>query len=146
MNDEIKENVNAARNEFDAVRLLHENGFYRTAIARLYYVCFYYIRAILLSKEMVFRSHRSVIAKFGEHFVNSGIFPASSGRLIRTLFEFRQVMAEILDAVFIPDLAWFNSGVEIATAILGDIDHRVAIFITVTSQQLPHPLRIGLRS
>jgi len=50
---------------------------------------FYAAEAILLTKDLKFSSHKSVISLFGEHFVKGGIFPSELGRDLSKAFDER---------------------------------------------------------
>lgn len=68
-----------------------ENGDYDFASSRAYYAAFYAMEAILLTKELSFSKHGSVIGAFNQHFIKPGVFPKDFSRLISKLFRERQV-------------------------------------------------------
>lgn len=57
--------------------------------------------AVLLTKDLKFSSHRSVISLFGEHFVKRGIFDQKLGRAISGAFEKRLIG----DYSFVPKIS-----------------------------------------
>jgi uncharacterized protein (UPF0332 family) len=71
--------------------LLLQDGDYESCVSRTYYAMFYCSQAALLTKNMTFSSHRSVIAAFGEHFIKTGVFPKQMGRELNRAFEKRQL-------------------------------------------------------
>jgi uncharacterized protein (UPF0332 family) len=72
-----------------SAKLLLDNGYYDPSISRSYYAMFYATEAILLTKNLKFSSHKSVISLLGEHFVRSGIFPSELGRDLSKAFDER---------------------------------------------------------
>ncbi|HEC96139.1 MAG TPA: HEPN domain-containing protein [Euryarchaeota archaeon] len=52
---------------------------------------FYCAQAMLLTKNLLFSSHKGVISAFGEHFVKTGVFPKEMGRELNRAFEKRQL-------------------------------------------------------
>lgn len=73
--DEIKEHIS--------------NGFYNTAVNRMYYACFYAVSALLVAHQIEVKSHEGTRQKFGQHFVLTGIVPKELGKFYRIIFEKR---------------------------------------------------------
>jgi uncharacterized protein (UPF0332 family) len=71
--------------------LLFRDGDYESCVSRTYYAMFYCAQAALLTRDLTFSSHKSVIAAFGEHFVKTGVFPKQMGRELNRAFEKRQL-------------------------------------------------------
>ncbi len=67
-----------------------EQGFWNTAINRMYYACFYAIGALLLKHGTEVSSHPGVRQKFGEQFVKTGIIDKSLAKHFAELFDKRQ--------------------------------------------------------
>lgn len=57
--------------EVDALMQL---GFYATVVNRLYYACFHATKALLLSKEIIPKTHSGVVTMLHLHFVQSAKF------------------------------------------------------------------------
>ena len=70
--------------------LLCANGYYNTAVSRLYYACFYAAEALLLKNKIQTQTHSGVKTMFGMHFVATGKVPIAIGKTLSTLFEKRQ--------------------------------------------------------
>ena len=51
------------------VEVLMQNKFYSTAINRLYYACFHATQALLLTKDIIPKTHSGVITMLNKHFV-----------------------------------------------------------------------------
>ena len=66
-----------------------ENGFYNTAVNRMYYACYYAACAILIANNIITKSHDGVKQMLGLHYVTTGKIPANMGKLYSQLFEKR---------------------------------------------------------
>ena len=64
---------------------------FSSSVSRSYYAMFFLAEALLWTKGLTFRSHRGVIAAFGEHFIKTGLAPATLGRDLARAFEKRQL-------------------------------------------------------
>ena len=79
----------------NALDTLHEvkehisNGFYNTAVNRMYYACFYAVSALLIAHQIEVKSHDGTRQKFGQHFVLTGLVPKEFGKFYRMIFEKR---------------------------------------------------------
>ena len=92
--EERKEYVNyrieSAHKTFDAAKILAENGFWNSAVNRLYYSLFYAVNAILVANEILTKSHSATKSQFSLHFVKTGKFDKKYGKLLSELFDWRQ--------------------------------------------------------
>ncbi len=94
MTDEQRRDIVSYRME-NALNTLHEvkehisNGFYNTAVNRMYYACFYAVSALLIAHQIEVKSHDGTRQKFGQHFVLTGIVPKEFGKFYRMIFEKR---------------------------------------------------------
>ena len=52
-------------------------------------------------------------------------------------------MFEILDTVLILHAAWFDDGIKVATAIFGEVDNGVAVFLSIPFGKFTHTFRKG---
>ena len=59
------------------VGILLQNHFYNTAISRLYYSCFHATKALLLTNDLVPKTHSGVSTLLHKHFVVPGLFDLS---------------------------------------------------------------------
>lgn len=80
-----------ASTSVSSAKLLLGDGFFDYTVSRSYYAMFYAAEAILLTKELKFSSHRSVISLFGEHFVKTGTFQPIFGKRLSEAFKNRLV-------------------------------------------------------
>ena len=94
MTDEQRRDIVIYRID-NAVSTLNEikehisNGFYNTAVNRMYYACFYAVSALLIAYQIEVKSHDGTRQKFGQHFVLTGIVPKEAGKFYRMIFEKR---------------------------------------------------------
>lgn len=65
-NDYIKYRMDRAKETILEVQTHISNGFWNTAINRMYYACFYAVSALLAKHEIDISSHSGVRQKFGE--------------------------------------------------------------------------------
>lgn len=66
-----------------------ENGFYNTAVNRMYYACYYAACAWLIANKIEVKSHDGVRQKLGLHFVLTGRLAPELGRFYSKLFSKR---------------------------------------------------------
>ena len=77
------QNAEATLAEVESHKL---NGFYNTAINRMYYACFYAVSALLISNNVEVKSHEGVRQKFGLLFVKTGIVPTELGKFYSLIY------------------------------------------------------------
>jgi uncharacterized protein (UPF0332 family) len=70
----IKLKIDKAKSLMDEVEILLENNFYNTTVSRLYYSCFHATKALLLTKELIPKTHSGVISNLHKYFVAEGNF------------------------------------------------------------------------
>lgn len=66
-----------------------ENGFYNTAVNRMYYACFYAASALLIANEVQVKSHEGVRQQLGLHFVLTGKIHQEQGKFYSLLYSKR---------------------------------------------------------
>lgn len=74
-----------AQKTFEAMELCVREKAFESAANRIYYAAFHAISALLIHARFSVKSHRGVMALFGEHFVRTGIFTKSDGTLFSDL-------------------------------------------------------------
>jgi|YNPMSStandDraft_1061717.scaffolds.fasta_scaffold17216_5 uncharacterized protein (UPF0332 family) len=90
MDERIEKLLKKAQEDLKASEIMIENGIYRIAASRVYYAMFYIVEALLLTKGLIFTSHKGLISSFNKEFIKSGIFNIKFGRLLRDAFDIRQ--------------------------------------------------------
>ena len=73
-----------------AARVLGDNGFWNSAVNRLYYAAFYAVNALLVKNKVDARSHSGVKNQFSLHFIKTKKLDIEYGRLFSELFDWRQ--------------------------------------------------------
>ena len=86
----VKYRIESARKTFEAAKVLSENGFWNSAVNRLYYAVFYAVNALLVLNEIQTKSHSATKSQFSLRFVKTGKFDKKYGRLLSELFDWRQ--------------------------------------------------------
>ena len=87
--DRVKYLLENAFNTLSEVESHRENGFYNTAVNRLYYACYYAARAILTAYHIEAKSHEGVRQQLGLNFVLTGKISEEQGRFYSRLFSKR---------------------------------------------------------
>ncbi len=91
------------------IPFLKSQGFYGTAINRLYYSCYYAAAALLMKQRLNPTTHAGVKQLLGIHFVANGKLSREHGRCFSILFERRHssdyddfafTTAEEIDALY----------------------------------------------
>jgi len=69
----IQRLLDLADESHQASKVMIDGGFVRFSAAQSYYIMFYLVEAMLLSKGMTFSSHSAVIAAYGKEFAKMGL-------------------------------------------------------------------------
>lgn len=88
---EMEALIERAERAIKSAELLENEGDFDSSVSRSYYAMFYATEALLLTKDLKFSSHRSVISLFGEHFIKTGILKPEMGKRLSKTFEKRLV-------------------------------------------------------
>lgn len=67
-----------------------ENGFYNTAVSRMYYACYYVVAALLLKHGISVKTHSGIRHAFGKEFVLTGLVDKELSRFYSNLYANRQ--------------------------------------------------------
>ena len=86
----VRYRIETAYKTLEAAKILAENGFWNSAVNRLYYSLFYAVNAILVLNDIQVKSHSSAKSKFSQLFVKTGRFDKKYGRLLSELLDWRQ--------------------------------------------------------
>jgi len=89
-NEYVKYRIEFAHKTYDAAKVLAENGFWNSAVNRLYYALFYAVNGLLVLNEIQTRSHSATKSRFSLLFVKTGKIDKKYGRLLSELFDWRQ--------------------------------------------------------
>jgi len=88
--ENIREEIDRAKEAIRAAQLLFENGFVRDAISKLYYSLLYSVRGLLLAKGLEPKSHEGALRLFGQHFVKPGPFEPKDSHIFSKLMKYRE--------------------------------------------------------
>jgi uncharacterized protein (UPF0332 family) len=86
---DLKPLVEKAKKFISTAELLLDHGDYDSSVSRTYYAMFHIVEAILLTKNLSFKSHRGVISGFGQHFIKTKIFPKDMSDHLRNAMDKR---------------------------------------------------------
>lgn len=78
-----------AKETLAEIPYLKKQGYYNTAINRLYYACYYAVVALLIKHDINPGTHAGVKQMLGLHFVAKGHLSKELGRCFSLLFERR---------------------------------------------------------
>ena len=81
----VSREIEKAERTFDDVLFCARENKWETAANRLYYALFHAMSALLVSDGHRVKSHRGVLAMFGEHYVRTGLFSKKDGALLSDL-------------------------------------------------------------
>ena len=81
--DRAEENLLAAKESVEKGRIY-------VAVRDLYYAMFQVILAIFLKDNIKAKTHKSIIQKFSEVYILTGVFDRNYGRILNRLFSLRQ--------------------------------------------------------
>lgn len=85
----IEQKIKKAKSFLDEADILFQNRFYATVINRLYYGCFHITKALLLTKDIIPKTHTGVINQLHLHFVQSGNFDMEHAAFFSRLMQER---------------------------------------------------------
>lgn len=87
--DIVRYRMDNARKMLEEVKSHRSNGFYNTAVNRMYYACYYAATAMLISMGIEVKSHDGVRLNLGRHIVLEGRLSPELGRFYSRLFSKR---------------------------------------------------------
>jgi uncharacterized protein (UPF0332 family) len=82
---DIMEDLKLARETWEEARLNAKEGKYRFSVSHIYYTCFYYLRAILLTKGTAYQTHKGTLIGFRKLFVKEGLAPTELSDFLEKL-------------------------------------------------------------
>lgn len=71
-NQYVKYRMETAHKTVDAAKILAENGFWNSAVNRLYYSLLYAVNALLVMNNIETKSHSASKSQFSLHFIKNG--------------------------------------------------------------------------
>jgi hypothetical protein len=89
-NKAVSGHMKKAQNNLESSQMLFDNTMYDGSVSSSYYAVFHAVSALLASKGMEFSKHKTVISKYNEEFINTGLISSISFRSLTALFRLRQ--------------------------------------------------------
>jgi len=86
---EVRDFIAKAERFLGSAEHLLALGDYDSCSSRCYYAAFFMAEAALMQKGLEPSSHRGVIRLFGQHFIQTGIFPPELGRILSRAYDVR---------------------------------------------------------
>lgn len=77
-----KYRLQKAKDDFEASKILLENGLFSQSLNRSYYSIFHAVRSILAFEQFDSKKHSGIIAYFNHNFVSKGIFDKTYSRIL----------------------------------------------------------------
>lgn len=77
-----KYRLEKAVNDFEAAKILMENGMFSQALNRSYYSIFHAVRAVLAFEQFDTKKHSGIIAYFNQNFVSNGVFDKNYSKIL----------------------------------------------------------------
>lgn len=81
----VNREIEKSKRTFEDVLFCAQEGKWEAAANRLYYALFHAMAALLVSDGHQVKSHRGILAMFGEHYVRTEIFSKQDGALLSEL-------------------------------------------------------------
>ena len=75
---------------------LREQGYFNTAVNRLYYACYYAAVALLTKHHISTNTHAGVKTMLGLHFVSKGLITKESGRAFTNKYSSIGIFADLM--------------------------------------------------
>ena len=88
-NKAVYGHMKKAHSNLESARMLFNNGMYDGAVSSSYYAIFHAVSALLASNGMEFSKHKTVINKYNEEFIHTGLISSISFRSLTALFRLR---------------------------------------------------------
>ena len=89
VNEKVKLHLDKSASRYKCASLAYEHNFYDESVSLAYYAVFHAISAVLAIKDIEFKTHKSLLSFFNQHYVNTGEIGSISSRALIMLFEGR---------------------------------------------------------
>ena len=88
-NKAVSGHMKKAQSSLESAQMLFDNSMYDSAVSSSYYAVFHAVSALLASKGLEFSKHKTVINKYNEEFIHTGLISSVSFRSLTALFRLR---------------------------------------------------------
>jgi len=82
--------IESANKTLQAAEILAQNGFWNSAVNRLYYSVFYAVNALLVCNDVYTQTHSGMRTQFSKVFIKTGKLDKKYGNLLTQLYDWRQ--------------------------------------------------------
>lgn len=82
--------IEKAHRIFSQIEALKRLGYWDNIANRLYYALFHAVSALLIHDGHNVGTHKGVVVAFGQHYIRTGVFPLSDGKLYSQLQTIRE--------------------------------------------------------
>lgn len=96
--DIVRYRLENAKKTLAEVETHRDNGYFNTAVNRMYYACYYAASAVLIAHGIETKSHDGVRQQLGKQMVLPGKLPAELGKFYSLLF-FKRSSADYEDFI-----------------------------------------------
>lgn len=86
----VKLEFEKASSIMSQIQLFHQNKFWDTIANRLYYAVYHAVVALFIHDGVEVGTHKTTINRFGNYYVQTGIFTAQDGKLFSRLKSIRE--------------------------------------------------------
>ncbi len=90
--------LNKAKETLGEIDILIDNNLWNTAVNRLYYACYYAVKALLVKSDIEAETHAGVRQMFGLHFVKTGMIDKETAKIYSDIFD-RRLIGDYQDFV-----------------------------------------------
>ncbi|MBC8151766.1 MAG: HEPN domain-containing protein [Bacteroidetes bacterium] len=90
MNELTGPYMERAESALESADILYQNEQFLALANRAYYAVFYCVSALLSTQGVHTKKHQAARAKFGELFVNTGLFTVDASKIVGHAFNARQ--------------------------------------------------------
>jgi uncharacterized protein (UPF0332 family) len=88
-NETIRLKLSKAHSLLSEINVLMTNKFYTSTVSRLYYSCFYATQALLLTKDLMPKTHKGTSKMLHQYFVNTGLLDSEKATFFDRIMEER---------------------------------------------------------
>jgi len=85
----IKLKLSKAHSLLLEIDVMMTNKFYTSVVSRLYYSCFHATKALLLTKDLMPKTHKGTSTTLHQHFVSNGLFDKKKADFFNDLMQER---------------------------------------------------------
>jgi len=89
MNEIVSGHIRKSLSNIKSALILYENEIYDGAVNASYYAVFHGVSALLAIKNMEFKTHKTLISKYNDEYIRTGLIGNTSFKALTALFNRR---------------------------------------------------------